>query len=264
MAELITCTPRILPPGEVVAAADAAVRINPMNQPNLEAFAAMPGFALPDLARAAILVSKYWGLGGVKLTVAFLDNPSNELRSKILSHLNAWNKTANIEFVETAQVEDAQVRINRERTNDPMWAGFWSFLGTDILKFAGPNNQTMNLEAFTMHTPDSEFFRVVRHEAGHTLGFIHEHMRQELVNKIDREKAISHFGRLTGWTPEQVVQQVLTPLESSSLRGTAFADPNSIMAYHVPGSITIDGQPIIGGLDIDESDYNFAALIYPK
>jgi hypothetical protein len=36
------------------------------------------------------------------------------------------------------------------------------------------------------------------------------------------------------------------------------------MAYHVPGSITLDGEPIIGGLDISEVDYNFAALIYPK
>ena len=39
----------------------------------------------------------------------------------------------------------------------------------------------MNLEAFTMQTPDSEFHRVVRHEAGHTLGFPHEHMRKAIV-----------------------------------------------------------------------------------
>lgn len=264
MAELITCTPRMIPPGEAVAAADAAVKINPMNQPNLEALSAMPGFSLPAPEHLAVVTSKYWGVGGVKLTVAFLDNPSKELRSKILSHMNAWNKTANVEFVETAQAEDAQVRINRERMNDPAWNGYWSFLGTDILKFEGPNKQTMNLEAFTMNTPDAEFYRVVRHEAGHTLGFPHEHMRQELVDKIDREKAISYYGRLTGWTREQVIQQVLTPLESSSIRGTAHADPKSIMAYQVPGSVTIDGQPIIGGLDLDQSDYNFAALIYPK
>jgi hypothetical protein len=122
----------------------------------------------------------------------------------------------------------------------------------------------MNLEGFTMKTPDSEFYRVVRHETGHTLGFPHEHMRKELVDKIDRDKAISYYSRLTGWSREQVIQQVLTPLEESSIIGTAHADPKSIMAYQVPGSLTNDGLPIIGGLDIDQSDYNFAGLIYPK
>src|SRR5262249_11548672 len=130
--------------------------------------------------------------------------------------------------------------------------------------FQGPNNQTMNLQGFTMNTEDSEFYRVVRHETGHTLGFPHEHMRKELVEKIDRAKAISYYGRLTGWTPQQVIQQVLTPIEERSIRGTAFADPKSIMAYQLPGSITTDGQPIIGGVDIDQSDYDFAAQIYPK
>ena len=82
----------------------------------------------------------------------------------------------------------------------------------------------MNLEAFTMTTLDSEFHRVVRHETGHTLGFPHEHMRRELVNKIDPNKAIAFFGTTQGWTPEEVRQQVLTPLEDSSLLGTTHAN----------------------------------------
>jgi hypothetical protein len=36
------------------------------------------------------------------------------------------------------------------------------------------------------------------------------------------------------------------------------------MCYQIPGSITKDGQPIVGGLDIDPSDFTFAATIYPK
>jgi hypothetical protein len=46
------------------------------------------------------------------------------------------------------------------------------------------NEPTMTLEAFTMNMPESEFHRVVRHETGHTMGFPHEHMRRELVDKI--------------------------------------------------------------------------------
>jgi len=122
----------------------------------------------------------------------------------------------------------------------------------------------MNLESFTMQTPESEFHRVVRHETGHTLGFPHEHMRRELVNKIDAAKAIAYFGATQGWTPDEVRQQVLTPIEDASLLGTPHADPHSIMCYQIPGTITKDGKPIVGGLDIDKKDYAFAASIYPK
>ena len=250
MTQHITCTPRTLPPERQAAAAEAAVDINSLNRPGPDAL--------------AVDAQRYWGVGGVKLTVGFLDTTPADLRARILSHMNAWNKTANVEFTETEDADGAQVRINRETSNRLEWNGYWSFLGTDILQFEGPFGQTMNLEAFTMSTPDEEFFRVVRHEAGHTLGFPHEHMRRELVEKIDRDKAIEYYGRLTGWTAEQVTQQVLTPLEDSSIIGTAIADPKSIMAYQVPGEITIDGEPIVGGLDIDQCDYDFCAKIYPK
>src|SRR5581483_1442734 len=141
--------------------------------------------------------------------------------------------------------------------------GYWSYVGTDITSIEA-GQPTMNLEAFTMSTPDSEFHRVVRHETGHTLGFPHEHMRKELVDKIDSQKAIEYFGRTQGWNEDEVRAQVLTPLEESSLLGTPHADPNSIMCYQIPGEITKDGEPIPGGTDIDESDYAFAASIYHK
>jgi hypothetical protein len=126
------------------------------------------------------------------------------------------------------------------------------------------NQQTMNLEAFSMDTPESEYHRVIRHETGHTLGFPHEHMRRQLVEKIDPQKAIAYFQRTQGWNEDETRAQVLTPIEESSLLGTPNADPRSIMCYQLPGEITKDGKPIIGGLDIDASDFAFAGRIYPK
>jgi len=214
--------------------------------------------------RLVVEAEKVWPGGEAKLTVGFLDNPAQELRHRILSHLNAWNKTGNIEFTETKEASDAQVRINREPMTDPDWDGYWSFLGTDILHFQGPAGQTMNLQEFTMETPDSEFFRVVRHEAGHTLGFPHEHMRKELIEKIDQDKAFSYFKRTSGWEEDDVIQQVLTPLNEDDIIASPIADIHSIMAYQIPGDITIDGNPIPGGDDISDEDYAFCALIYPK
>ncbi len=70
--------------------------------------------------------------------------------------------------------------------------GYWSYLGTDILSVP-LNHPTMNLEGFSIKTSDSEFHRVVRHETGHTLGFPHEQLRKEIVNRIDRKKAYAWF-----------------------------------------------------------------------
>ena len=115
-----------------------------------------------------------------------------------------------------------------------------------------------------MNTIDSEFHRVVRHEAGHTLGFPHEHMRGEIIQRLDREKVIAEFMRTQGWTRQEVIDQVLTPLEDSSILGTPTADVTSIMCYQIEGDLTLDGQPIPGGTDINDLDFAFAASVYPK
>jgi hypothetical protein len=255
MNNQMTCTPKRLPQSKLVQAAQRARAVNPVNHPPVYRLArAIPGFVVTP-ERIALLTTKYWGAGGVNLTVGFLDGAPQDLRSRILLHMNVWGEAANVRLTET-QV-DAQVRIARDST------GFWSYVGTDILSIP-PDEQTMNLQDFTMDTSESEFHRVVRHETGHTLGFPHEHMRKELVDKIDRTKAIAFFEETQGWSEEEVIQQVLTPLEESSLLGTPHADPNSIMCYQIPGSITKDGRPIVGGLDIDQSDFDFVAKIYPK
>ena len=250
------CVPKRLPPELLEKAADTATAINPVNRPPIHRLMRlMPGFA-PTRARLAVLTTKYWGAKGVKLTVGFLDNPSAELKARILLHMNAWGKYANVTFVPTRT--DPQVRIARTPGD-----GHWSYLGTDVLHIRR-SEPTMNLDSFTMSTSESEYKRVVRHETGHTLGFPHEHMRKQLVAKIDEAKAIEYFGRTQGWSPDEVREQVLTPLEQGSLMGTPSADARSIMCYQLPGVVTKDGQPILGGTDIDAWDREFVALIYPR
>lgn len=255
----LVCTPRQLPEHLRVAAAERAVEINPANQPPADLIARALG-PNPSRERAAVVIGKRWHTNGVRLTVGFLDKPAVDLRQRLLAHMNAWAKTANVLFTESNT--DPQVRIARAST-PPDMAGYWSYLGTDILSIPA-NEPTMNLEAFTMTTPESEFHRVVRHETGHTLGFPHEHMRRTLVKKIDEAKAIAYFGQTQGWTPDEVRAQVLTPLEDATLIATHTADAHSIMCYQIPGFLTKTGKPIVGGLDIDKRDYAFAASIYPK
>src|SRR5215208_879949 len=260
MAEPSVCLPRMLPGDLWVPAAHTAAEINPINRPPIERFPLVDEEYTITEQHLAVLTTKFWQTAGVRLTVGFLDNPPADLRARILLHMNAWSKTANVQFVESGTAP--QVRIAR-RDSPPARAGFWSNLGTDIRHMVA-DQPTMNLQGFTMNTHESEFHRVVRHETGHTLGFPHEHLRRELVDRIDPAKAIAFFGAIQGWSPQMVRQQVLTPIEESSLFATTHADPNSIMCYQVPGNVTKDGKPIVGGTDIDDLDFQFAALIYPK
>lgn len=256
-APLLTCTPKRLPRELWIPAAAIATDINPNNHAPLERLTRVMKFD-PTAERIAVITTKRWHTAGVHLSVGFLDNPPLALRRRILRHMNAWAQTANVRFRESHT--SPQVRIARAGGRD---GGYWSYLGTDILSIDA-NAATMNLEAFAMSTPESEFHRVVRHETGHTLGFPHEHMRRELVAKIDPRKAVAFFGATQGWSADEVRQQVLTPIEESSLLGTVPPDPNSIMCYQIPGTITKDGLPITGGIDIDPTDFAFAGKIYPK
>jgi hypothetical protein len=254
------CRPKLLTPAQEVVAVRRAIAINPANAVAMRTVARTPVGRRGGPRRLALLIENRWPKTGVDLSVQFLDNASKELRKRILLHMNAWTKTANIRFRETDGL--GMVRIARLDTPEDM-AGYWSYVGTQILGIED-DQPTFNLEGFTMRTSEAEFHRVVRHEAGHTLGFEHEHMRSALVKKIDRKKAIAYFDRTQGWTEKETDEQVLTPLAAASIMGTAESDPHSIMCYQIPGAITKDGKAIPGGLDINPTDFAFAAKVYPK
>ena len=256
----IVCRPRTLPASLMGEAARRSIEVNPANAVQHRSMVLTPTGRRGGPRRLAVSVGHRWPVTGVKLSVKFIDNPPADLRARLLLHMNEWGKTANVLFKETRGT--GQVRVARF-DSPPDMSGYWSWLGTEIL--AIPENEpTMNLEGFTMNVSESEFRRVVRHEAGHTLGFEHEHMRADLVKKIDRAKAVAFFDLNQGWTPEEVAAQVLTPLDARSIMGTTEADPTSIMCYQIPGDITKDGKPIVGGKDINAKDFAFAASIYPK
>src|SRR5207245_420788 len=128
-AKQLVCLPKRLTKAQLIEAAKHAIEVNPVNRPPVERMAALgKGFtATPQ--RLAVLTTAYWGASGVKLTVGFLDNPETALKTRILSHMNAWNKNANVTFTLTNQKDDADVRISRVGGKD---GGYWSYVGTQI------------------------------------------------------------------------------------------------------------------------------------
>jgi hypothetical protein len=207
--------------------------------------------------RLALIKSKQWN-APVRLKVAFIDNPQPpaNLRARILGHMNAWSPFCDVHFSESSEKPEVRITLKDK--------GYWSYVGIGILGAGLTGQATMCLEGFTMETPESEFRRFVRHETGHTLGFTHEHLRVEVINWIDKSKAILFYKQIYGWDKAKTKANVLTPLPVNDLTASATVDFQSIMCYHISRTILKEGAPVIkGGVDITRHDKALAALIYP-
>jgi hypothetical protein len=261
--DFIPCRVAQLPEEDRYAAARSAASINPANRPPplgmlLDAVAGLAGAPTEPIDHRefiAVMTTKYWHTDGVRLGVSFLEQTPAALRDKILAYANKWGKWANVQF--SWSQSGGEVRLTRSGD------GYWSYLGTDVLHIPA-GQPTICLQGFSLSTPESEYDCVVCHEFGHTIGCPHEHLRQEIIARLDPQKTVRYFQQMQGWSAQTTVQQVLTPVSESSIRGTPHAEEDSIMCYQLPAAITKDGRPIVGGSAITEDDGNFIGGVYPR
>ena len=107
------CSIKQLPGRLTEKAAKTAMSINPVNRVNFGPMGAVARGLVLSPAAIAVLVGKYWGKQPRRLTVSFMDGGLSDLRRRIIAHMNAWNQTAGVSFVETRGV--GKVRISRNQ-----------------------------------------------------------------------------------------------------------------------------------------------------
>jgi len=198
----------------------------------------------------------------------WLNDPRNI--QAIRESFEEWNKVVGIKFVETTNVNQAQIRIGFVNNQ-----GCWSYLGRDILKYRDTYNRTMNFGwNFGWWDPtaqgaargDPRTKGVSLHEIGHTLDFCHEHQNPEAHFVWDEEKTIEYFEDGSDWTETDVRTQVLNPI-TEPYEASAF-DELSIMGYDVPpGLITSPPEYFDTGLKpgsvLSTNDIKQAQIWYP-
>ena len=222
------------------------------------------------VASAAAIVCKIWSKS--RLQASFVDanhyDPTGLIRRRIRTVVQKWSDASlggiNFDWMDQMQY-DSDIRISL--TPD---GTFWSLVGTDT-RLSGSNLVTLNLgfnnsEYYASDDTNNfyvrEFQRLVLHEFGHALGFIHEHLSPKSQITFNEPAAIAYFRKngLGHLTDDQIREQVLTP-EPDAENLTEF-DLKSVMLYPFPASIA--NPPTDNNWELSAGDIETVRKAYPK
>lgn len=202
----------------------------------------------------ASIPEKTWEPGQT-LRVRFIDG-SAALRARVRLYAEEWRPHANVRFDWVGDGVPAEIRVSFAQTD-----ASWSQVGRDAL-LVPANEATMNFGWFKDETTDQEVRRTALHEFGHALGLIHEHQSPAAGIQWDRPKVYEWYSTNLGWDQATVDANVLTKLSANTTNYTVF-DPTSIMQYHVPASLTLDGKGIGWNTELSRMDQAAIRAWYP-
>lgn len=180
--------------------------------------------------KGALLRGAKWDIGAT-ITVRFLEG-SPTLRKRVEAVAKEWAAAAYINF-DFRNKGPTHIRIAFAQGQ-----GSWSHLGTLCKKIPEPE-PTMNYGWLTDASSDAEVRRVVLHEFGHAIGFIHEHQNSDGGIKWNKPAVIKDLsGPPNNWDEKTIENNMFKFYQDLD---TTKIDPKSIMMYPIPKSWTLDG-----------------------
>ncbi|KAI1742644.1 hypothetical protein F4680DRAFT_411304 [Xylaria scruposa] len=205
-----------------------------------------------DSLHLGVVRSKTWPTGHT-LKIKLIGG-NDEMRQQVEKYAREWTKYANIRMAFIEDPSDAEIRVTFKK------GGSWSLVGRDCLtRLTEP---TMNLGCFGHGALDYEVARTVYHEFGHALGCVHEHQNPIQGIRWDKERVYSYYAQSMGWDRVTVDRNILTKYTDNATQFSCF-DIDSIMLYHVPKELTLDGSSILPNNDLSPTDIDFIRRVYP-
>jgi len=237
------CVDRVLPSHMQEGAKVTASTENSRNKPP------------PGSSSITAMRYKKW-LPGRTLHVRFLEGDPG-----VVGHVKKvaaeWMTYADITLV-FDDASNSEIRVAFQQ------GGSWSNIGTDA-KQVDASEATMNYGWLDSETPDDEYSRVVLHEFGHALGFVHEH--QNPINEIQWNKEVVYAyyaGEPNKWDRATVDRNIFARYATAETQYTRF-DPTSIMEYPIPKEHTLNGFSVGWNKVLSPMDKCYASSVaYPK
>lgn len=185
------------------------------------------------------------------LTVTFLDGDP-EVIERVKAVAREWEKVSSIRFT-FGDVPNPDISISF------LYEGSWSTIGSYSRKV----KPSMNFGWLDQETSQEEYNRVVLHEFGHALGFIHEHQNPDANINWNKEAVYRYYmGPPNNWDQDKVNSNIFTKYSRAQTQGTSF-DTSSIMLYAIPQEFTLDGFSVGWNNSLSETDKKFVGTLYP-